>query len=100
MSEKAQSGEVEKFAIDLARELSRRCPADKVRSGGQSTGTLARAIDEVCNRAADFQRRKRLGVYGKAKLGTEFKLEVKELGYAAEFADELTSKLLISMSGK
>lgn len=99
MFKRTQSREVEDFAINLAREFSRRCPLDRLQ-GGQGVIGLARAIDEVCNRAAEFQRAKRLGVYGKAKLGTEFKLQMKEDGYPAEFVDELTGKLLINMSGK
>ena len=59
---------------------------------------VARAIDEISNRAAEFQRGKRLGLYGKAKFGTEFKFRLKESGYAPEFVDELTTKLLMSMS--
>ncbi len=99
MFKRTQSREVEDFAINLAREFSRRCPLDRPQ-GGQGVIGLARAIDEICNRAAEFQRAKRLGVYGKAKLGTEFKLQMKEYGYPAEFVDELTGKLLINMSGK
>lgn len=94
-----QSREVDDFAINLAQEFSKRCPADRLQ-GGQGTMAFARAIDEICNRAAEFQRAKKLGVYGKAKLGTEFKLQMKEFGYPGEFIDELTQKLLINMSGK
>src|SRR5258708_2826847 len=99
MSKRTPSKEVEDFAIDLAREFSKRCPPDRAEDSQRVMG-LARAIDEVCNRAADFQRAKQLGVYGRAKLGTEFKLKLKDLGYPGEFVDELTGKLLISMSGK
>jgi hypothetical protein len=61
---------------------------------------VARAIDDVCNRAAEFQREHKLGLFGKAKLGTEFKTRLKENGYLQDFVDELTTKLLINMSGK
>ena len=89
--------DVADFAIELAQELSRRSPPD---SAGKSAMGLARAIDDICNRAAAFQREQKLGLYGKAKFGTEFKFRLKESGYAPEFVDELTTKLLISMSGK
>ena len=97
MFERLRSRHVEDFATELAQEFSRRCPP---RTAVRSRMSVARAIDEVCNRAADFQRAKRLGLYGKAKLGTEFKLQLKESGYGSEFVDELTTKLLMSMSGK
>ena len=37
---------------------------------------------------------------GRAKFGTEFKFRLKETGHEPEFVDELTTKLLITMSGK
>jgi hypothetical protein len=91
------SREAEDFAIELAEEFLQRCPpstADRPMIG------LARAIDHACNRATDFQRSKRLGVYGRAKLGTEFKFRLKEYGYTPAFVDELTTRILIGMSGK
>jgi hypothetical protein len=99
MFKRTQSKEVDDFAINLAREFSKRCPPDRLQ-GGHGAISFARAIDEICNSAAEFQRAKQLGVYGKAKLGTEFKLQMKEFGYPVEFIDELTQKLLINMSGK
>jgi hypothetical protein len=93
-----KSKEVEDFAIVLAADFSTRCPLEQAAS--PRAMSVARAIDDVCNRAAQFQRDKRLGLYGKAKFGTEFKLKMKELGYPADFVDELTTKLLINMSGK
>jgi hypothetical protein len=41
---------------------------------------------------------KKLGVYGKAKLGTTFKWELKELGYDDDFVDEFTRNLLLHLS--
>ena len=97
MFKRSGSREVTDFAIDLAKEFSNRCPPEL---SVRSAIAVARAIDEICNRAAEFQRTKRLGVYGKAKLGTEFKFRLNESDYATEFVDELTTKLLMSMSGK
>ena len=91
------SRDVADFAIDLAQEFSRHCPPELA---GRSPIAVARAIDDVCNRAAEYQRSRKLGVYGRAKFGTEFKLRLKESGYVEAFVDELTTRLLISMSGK
>jgi hypothetical protein len=85
------------FAIELAQEFSKRCPPELAE---RSTMAVARAIDDVCNRAAEFQREEKLGFFAKAKLGTEFKTRLKENGYLRDFVDELTTKLLINMSGK
>jgi len=97
MPEKIGSREVADFAIELAQEFAKRCPPG---ASARSTTGLARAIDDICNRAAQFQRQAHLGIYGRAKFGTEFKLRLKESGHALEFVDELTTKLLMTMSGK
>ena len=97
MFKRSGSPDVTDFAIEIAQEFSTRCPPELC---ARSAIAVAKAIDGVCNRAADFQRARRLGVYGKAKLGTEFKLKLKESGYPAEFVDELTTRLLMSLSSK
>jgi hypothetical protein len=61
---------------------------------------VAKAIDQICNRAKSFHRERRLGIYGRARVGTSFKLELKNAGYPAEFVDDLTRQLLFIMSGK
>ncbi len=91
------SRDAEDFAIELAQEFLQRCPPS---TADRPTIGLARSIDHVCNRAADFQRSKHLGVYGRAKFGTEFKTRLKECGYTPEFVDEFTTRILIGMSGK
>ena len=85
------------FAIELAEEFAKRCPPD---ARAKSKMSVARAIDDICNRAAAYQREAHLGVFGRAKFGTEFKFRLKETGHEPEFVDELTTKLLITMSGK
>jgi hypothetical protein len=67
---------------------------------GASMAGLAKAIDEIGNRAANFQREKQLGIYGRAKVGTSFKLELKQAGYPETFIDDLTRQVLMMMSGK
>jgi hypothetical protein len=97
MPKQPGSSNVTDFAIELAEEFAKRCPPE---AGAKSTIGVARAIDDICNRAAAFQRQARLGLYGRAKFGTEFKFRLKDSGHAPEFVDELTTKLLITMSGK
>jgi hypothetical protein len=97
MFKKSGSRDVADFAIELAQEFSKRCPPELAE---RNASAVARAIDEVCNKAAAFQKSKDLGIYGKAKLGTEFKHRLRENGYLEEFVDELTTKLLMNMSAK
>ena len=96
---RTRSKETAEFAINLAQEFYKNCPPDPPGKTLRVTH-IARAIDAVCNQAGDFQRMKRLGIYGRAKLGTEFKMRMKELGYPGDFIDELLRRLLMSMSGK
>jgi hypothetical protein len=92
-----RSREIDDFAIELAREFTRLVPP-----GAEPPGTqrIAKAIDEICGRAKAFQQEKRLGIYGRAKVGTSFKFELKNKGYPREFINELTRQLLFVMSGK
>ena len=100
MFERLRSKDAENFAIELVREFSRRYPPDVSALGAPRTAAFASAVDELWRRAADFQRAKRLGIYGKAKFGTAFKYQLKELGYGEDLVDELVRTLLIRMSGK
>ena len=100
MFNRQRSREIEDFATALARDFSNRVPPGAGRDDMGQTAQLARAIDDTCNRAAAYQRQRRLGLYGKAKFGTSFKLELKQIGYPDEFVDDLTRQLLLTMSGK
>jgi hypothetical protein len=91
------SREIDQFAEALVREFAERFPPQKI--GGDAV-PLAKAVDQVCNRAKDFQREKKLGIYGKARIGTSFKMELKGAGYPEDFVDTFTRQLLLVMSGK
>jgi hypothetical protein len=91
-----RSRHVEEFAVALAGEFSSRIPPGTERDNATR---VARAVDEVCNRARAFQKEKRLGIYGRAKLGTAFKFELRKSGYAGDFIDTLTHQVLLVMSG-
>ncbi len=90
------SREIDEFAEALVREFAARFPPQK----NFDAAPLARAIDDVCGRAKAYQREKRLGVYGKARMGTAFKFELKNAGYQEDFIDAFTRQLLLLMSGK
>lgn len=50
---------------------------------------------KLANRVMTFEARKQANIYKKAKFANAFKWKLKEGGYDAEFADELTKELLI-----
>lgn len=100
MFNRKRSRAIDDFAIELAREFANRCPPGNQQDEPSQTAKIARAVDDACNRAAAFRREQDLGMYGRAKLGTSFKMELKQIGYQAEFVNELTSLLLLTMSGK
>jgi len=100
MFKRKRTRQIEDFGVALARDFAVRCPLGEVRQDTRKTVQLARAVDDVCNRAAAYQRERELGMYGKAALGTSFKLELKALGYPEELIDDLTRQMLLTMSGK
>jgi len=98
MFNRKRTRELENFALGLARDVASRCPPGKTHEGEHISMNLARAIDDVCKRATEYQRESRLGFYGKAKFGTAFKLELKQAGYPEDLVDTLTRQLLLKMS--
>jgi hypothetical protein len=98
MFNRQRSKQIEDFAITLARDIVSRCPAGEAHEGERISMRLARAIDEACAQASAFQREHRLGMYGKAKLGTAFKMELKQTGFPEELVDSLTRQVLLKMS--
>lgn len=87
------------FAIELAQEFAKRFPPGRSMDGAWAK-TFARTVDDLCVRAQTYQKENRLGVFGKAKLGTEFKHTLKDLGYSDALVDELTGILLVRMSAR
>lgn len=100
MFNRRRSREIEDFAVSLAREFAARCPPHETQDGQLTTARLARAIDNTCNRAAAYRQEQQLGMYGRAKFGTAFKLQLKQIGYPREFVNTLTTQMLLNMSGK
>jgi hypothetical protein len=88
---------VDEFAVQLAADLAQRYPPDleNAKPKKRNPQRLAKAFDDTFNRAIDFQREKKLGIYGKARLGNTFKWELKRLGYPDDFVD-LTTRSLVN----
>jgi hypothetical protein len=83
------------FAHQLAVDLEKRYPValeiDQTKKRNPSR--LTKAFDSTFNRAINFQLEHKLGIYGKAKLTSAFKSELKELGYPDDFVDLATSAM-------
>jgi hypothetical protein len=91
------SKKITDFARELAGNLSKRYPPalDVNPEKKISANRLTKVLEEALASASQFQRDNRLGVYGKAKLGNEFKWQLKELGYSEQFIEVATEGLMV-----
>lgn len=93
-----RSRQIEEFAASLARDIAARCPPENTHEEDHLSMALAKAIDEACGKAAAYQREQDLGMFGKAKFGTAFKYQLKDVGYPEALVDSMTRQLLFKMS--
>lgn len=91
------NSEITEFANSLAGTVAKRYPPaiDLNPQKKVSENRLTRVLDEAFTDALEFQRKKKLGFYGKAKLGAEFKWKLKELGYSDKFIEVATEGLMV-----
>jgi hypothetical protein len=91
---------VEEFANELATTLSKRYPSavEANKSRTISEVRLTKILEDVLVRAQTFQREHRLGMFGKAKLGNEFRWRLKELGYSDKFIEVATEGLMVYLA--
>lgn len=91
---------VEEFANELAQSLAKRYPSamEANKSRPVSEARLTKILEDVLVRAQGFQRENRLGMFGKAKLGNEFRWRLKELGYSEKFIEVATEGLMVYLA--
>jgi hypothetical protein len=91
------SKHIKEFAASLASTLAKRYPPalDVNPEKKISQARLTKVLEEILAQAVDFQRQHKLGVFGKAKLGNEFKWQLKELGYTEKFTEVATEGLMV-----
>jgi hypothetical protein len=93
--------EIDGFATALAQDLGRRFPPKSEERTDKGAKNQLRAItDRLYGEAVKFHRDRRLGVYGKAKLGNAFRWKLKELGYSHSFVEEVTHELVVRLARK
>jgi hypothetical protein len=92
--------EIDAFAKDLAQTIAKRYPPalDAAPEKRISANRITKVLEDALNRAADFNRANRLGVYKKARLGNTFRWELKELGYSERFIEVATEGLIVYVS--
>ncbi len=92
--------EIGVFAKDLAADLAKRYPAalDVSPDKRVSANRLSRVLEETLSKAVEFQQKHNLGMFGKAKLGNEFKWQLQELGYTEKFIDLATEALMVYLT--
>lgn len=97
-----RSAKASAFAQSLADDIAKRYPPELDRNPTKhlSANRLTRILEDTCEKAADYQRDNRLGVFGKAKLGNAFKWALTDLGYRKEFVDIATEALIVYVSKK
>ncbi|NJN39799.1 MAG: hypothetical protein HC807_01580 [Gammaproteobacteria bacterium] len=94
------SQHITEFAKRLAESLVKRYPPalDVNPEKKVSEARLSKVLEDTLAQAVEFQKEHRLGLFGKAKLGNEFKWQLKEHGYTEQFIDLATEGLMVYVS--
>ena len=98
----ASGKDVDTFAKALAREVAKRYPPalDKGSERKISQKRLTTILEDTFNRAAEFRKQNKLGVYKKARLGNTFRWELQEMGYSGKFVELATEGLIVYITRK
>jgi hypothetical protein len=91
---------VAELARSLAQDVAKRYPPAIANSPLQAVSQqrLSDILEEVFARTTNFRREHNLGWYKRAKLGTNFRWELNELGYDEKFVDTATEGLILYVS--
>ena len=89
--------EVEEFAKSLATEIAKRFPPSLANDPQRmvSPKRLTTIIEEVCEKAVQFNAENKLGMFKKASLGNTFQWELKDMGYNEKFVEVATEALIV-----
>lgn len=94
--------QVDEFAKSLVQDLAKRYPPALDQEGGQklSQKRLTAILEDTYNKAIDFKKQHKLGVYKKARLGNTFRWELQEMGYSEKFVETATEGLVVYITRK
>jgi hypothetical protein len=85
---------VDAFADAVVADLLKRVPPSGAGAAKKAAERLRRTQDVIFARAETFARAERPNFYKKARLGNRVRWSLKEAGYPAEFAAELSEELV------
>lgn len=89
------TAEVDEFARLIAGDLVKRVPPGTLEASDEKAAKrLSNTHQAVFSRAEQFARSHKLNVYKKARLGNQFRWELKEAGYPAAFVRAWTYDLV------
>lgn len=93
----ASGKQIDGFAKTLAQELAKRYPPALDKGGERriSQKRMTALLEDTCNRALEYKRQHKLGVYKKARLGNTFRWELKDMGYSEGFVETATEALIV-----
>lgn len=91
------SKDIDEFAKSLAASVAKRYPPalDKAKDRKVSVNRITKVLEDTFNKAVEFDRTNKLGIYKRARLGNTFKWELKELGYSDKFVEVATEGLIV-----
>lgn len=94
------ASKIDEFAKSLAQDIAKRYPPAIANNPEQmvSQKRLTTILEDAFNRAHQFNREHKLGMFKKAKLGNTFKWELKEMGYEEKFVDMATEGLIVYLT--
>lgn len=94
------ASKIDGFAKSLAQDIAKRYPPAIANNPEQmvSQKRLTTILEEAFNRAHQFNRDHKLGMFRKAKLGNTFKWELKEMGYEENFVEMATEGLIVYLT--
>lgn len=85
------------FAHTLADLVIAGFPGNERKNAKKSLLTRAKLIDHIFLQASQYQKEKKPNFYKKAKLGNIFRWKLLENDFEANFVDDLTHQILLSM---
>jgi hypothetical protein len=95
------SAQIDEFSRELARELAGQLPPKPTGPGSRPTPKkIFVTCEAIFAKALAFRQKHSLGIYKKARLGNSFRWELEALGYEKAFADEVSQRLVLYITGK
>ena len=98
---KSSNAELDEFAKELVSNIVAKLPPGTEPPTGQgkrAERNLARSLNRVLDSARSWQREKKLGVYGRARVANTFKWELRDQGYDDDFIEEATKALVLALN--